>query len=69
MVIISRNNISQSKATSNDFVRYHLPKALLSSPDFCNEEPSCYSDVVKSPYWCATMNYKFDVFYAIKHGP
>jgi hypothetical protein len=69
MVTISRNNISQSKATSNDFVRYHLPKALLSSPDFCNEEPSCYSDVVKSPYWCATMNYKFDVFYAIKHGP
>ncbi|KAA8530784.1 hypothetical protein F0562_005592 [Nyssa sinensis] len=50
MVTRSRSNIFKPKATSNDFVRYRLLKALLSYLDSADIEPSCYSDAVKSPY-------------------
>ncbi|KAA8515147.1 hypothetical protein F0562_018326 [Nyssa sinensis] len=46
MVTRSRNNIFKPKATPDDVVRYPLPKALLSSFNSTDVEPSCYSDAV-----------------------
>jgi len=41
MITISRNNIFKPKANSDAFVRYPLPKALLTSLLSSDVEPTC----------------------------
>ncbi|KAB5538105.1 hypothetical protein DKX38_015638 [Salix brachista] len=42
MTTRSRNNIFKTKAPSDDFVRYPLPKALLASIQSAAIEPTCF---------------------------
>ena len=60
MITRSRNNIFKPKATSDDFVRYPLPTALLTSLHSSGIEPTCYSEAIKSPQWRKAMNAEFD---------
>ena len=60
MITRSRNNIFKPRANSDAFVRYPLPKALLTSLHSSDVEPTCYSDAVMSPQWQTTMNAEFD---------
>ena len=60
MTTRSRNNIFKPKHQSDDFVRYPLPKALLTSVASTDIEPTCYSEAIKSSQWRSAMNTEFD---------
>jgi hypothetical protein len=50
MITRSWNNISKLKTLFDDFVRYPLPKALISSLKSQEVESTYYSEVVKSQH-------------------
>lgn len=60
MTTKSQNNIFKPKPPSDNFIRYPLPKALLTSLTSSDIEPTCYSEAIKSSQWRTAMNAEFD---------
>jgi histone deacetylase 1/2 len=60
MTIRSKNNIHKSKLPPDFHVKYPIPKALLSTIQTPETEPTCYTEAVKYPHWRTAMNTEFD---------
>ena len=59
MVTRSKNNICCPQQSSDDFIRYPLPKALTAALSPTTTEPTSYSQASKSVHWREAMNQEF----------
>jgi histone deacetylase 1/2 len=59
MVTRSKNNIHRPRQSSDDFIRYPLPKALTAALVPTATEPTSYSQASKSVHWREAMNQEF----------
>ena len=66
MTTKSKNNIHKPKLPSNSHVRYRIPKALLTTFQTLEQEPTCYSEAIENQNWRAVMNKEFNVL--LKNG-
>jgi histone deacetylase 1/2 len=64
MITRSKNNIHKPKILSNHHIRYPIPKALMTTLQPQNREPTCYSTAVKHHHWREAMNKEFDALLA-----
>jgi histone deacetylase 1/2 len=60
MITRSKNNIHKPKILSDHHIRYPIPKALMTTLQPQNKEPTCYSTAVKHHHWREAMNKEFD---------
>ena len=61
MVTRSKNNIHRPRQSSDDFIRYPLPKALTIALVPTTTKPTSYSQASKSVHWREAMNKEFSV--------
>ena len=59
MVTRSKNNIHRPRQSSDDFIRYPLPKALTAALVPTTIEPTSYNQASKSVHWREAMNQEF----------
>jgi histone deacetylase 1/2 len=59
MVICSKNNIHRPRQSSDDFIRYPLPRALIAENIPTEAEPTSYTQASKSLHWQEAMNKEF----------
>jgi len=59
MVTRSKNNIHRPRQSSDDFIRYPLPKALTAALVPTATEPTSYSQASKFVHWREAMNQEF----------
>lgn len=59
MVTRSKNNIHQPRQSSDDFIQYPLPRALIAENVPMKAEPTLNSQASKSIQWRETMNREF----------
>jgi histone deacetylase 1/2 len=64
MITRSKNNIHKPKILSDHHIRYPIPKALMTTLQPQNREPTCYSTAVKHHHWREAMNKEFDALLA-----
>lgn len=55
-----RDGTQPPKIRTYGTVRYPLPKALTTTLSNSNDEPTCFSQAVKIPYWRQAMTEEFN---------
>jgi hypothetical protein len=60
----SKNNIHKPKIIFDHHLRYPIPKALMTTLQPHNQEPTCYSTAVKHHHWHEAMNKEFNALLA-----
>jgi hypothetical protein len=59
MITRSRAKINKPKQMFPSLIKYPLPKALMAVNDSLLHEPSCFTEALKQPQWCFSMNTEF----------